>query len=56
MVFCCAFTDRKKVPIGFDDVFCSEPGGSRPGYNSALSAERGSDPGNEILPEKLGRI
>ena len=37
-----------KVSIGLDEASCPEAGGSRPGYASALGAQRCSDPGNKI--------
>ena len=42
-----------KVSIGLDEASCSEAGGSRPGYTSALSAEHSSNPGNKITAQKL---
>ena len=42
-----------KVNIGLDEASCPEVGGSRPRYTSALSAQRGSNPGNKIAAQKL---
>ena len=36
-----------KVSIGLDEASCPEAGGSRPGCTSALSAQRGSNPGKK---------
>ena len=33
-----------KISIGLDEASCPGAGGSRPGYTSALSAQRGSNP------------
>ena len=40
-----------KVCIRLDETSCPEAGGYRPGYTSALSAQRGSNPGNKITAQ-----
>ena len=42
-----------KISIGLEETSCPEAGGSRPGYTSALSAERGSNRGNKMTAQKL---
>ena len=42
-----------KVSIGLDEASCREAGGSHPGCTSALSAQRGSNPGNKVTAQKL---
>ena len=42
-----------KVSIGLDEASCPEAGGSRPGCTSALSAQRGSNPGKKIMAQNL---
>ena len=42
-----------KVSIGLDESSCPEARGSRPGYTSTLSAQRGSNPGNKLTAQKL---
>ena len=42
-----------KVSIGLDEASCPEAGRSRPGYTSALIAQRGSSPANKTTAQKL---